>query len=157
MWALIALLGSASAQNLTVHGTVLAPVPGTYYENGIGAPAVAYDPARDLYVMLFETKIPNSGAWFDGSAFAACPPSVRVWGLGRATSNDGLTWTVDADPALMPIAGTDRGCVVAHPVMLFDGWGYSRCGASEAQRPPLSRRAAESLGARARFRQAWNG
>lgn len=102
----------AAAQDFTVHdGWLLEPVPGTFYENGIGAPTVAYDPGADEWVMYFETRFPEE-------AKPGCPSE---WGIGRATSPDGLSWTVDPDPIIEPVDDSYYGCVVAHPVTIFDG------------------------------------
>lgn len=102
----------AAAQELFVHPTwMLEPQPGTVYSNGIGSPAVAYDRATDTWTMYFETQFgPPDGECRDGR-----------WGIGRATSSDGLSWTIDEQLVLEPQPGTFYDCVVAHPDVLYDG------------------------------------
>ncbi|MCB9682852.1 MAG: hypothetical protein H6733_15400 [Alphaproteobacteria bacterium] len=111
--ALLALLTpSASAVELTIHeGWLLEPVPGTYYENGIGSPTVTYDRAHDQWVMFFETRY--------AAADAQCADGH--WGIGRAVSANGLNWTVDNNLLLEPQPGTYASCQYAHPTILFDG------------------------------------
>jgi predicted GH43/DUF377 family glycosyl hydrolase len=99
-----------------VAGWVLEPVAGTITENGIGRPSVAYVAETDEYVMIFETRLPAS--FYDPGAYPGCPDGV--WALGRATSSDGVQWSVDPDPVLMPVPGTFASCVVAHPDLVFD-------------------------------------
>lgn len=130
---------TAAAQSLTDHGTFLVePTPGTFYEKGVGAPTVAYDASQDQWVMYFETKLypsngftgvtPEGQAYLDslypggsGPDLATCVPGPGFWGIGRATSPDGLNWTVDADPVVLPEGGSAYGCFAAHPEVLFDG------------------------------------
>lgn len=108
----MALSSSAFAQDLVVHPTwMLEPVPGKIYETGIGSPAVAYDRANDLWTMFFETQF--------GPPDADC--GAGRWGIGRATSPDGLSWTIDDELVVSPTPGTYYDCVVAHPDVLFDG------------------------------------
>lgn len=114
VWTLCGLLltPTALAQELLVHpGWLLEPAPGTAYQNGIGSPAVAYDRATDTWTMYFETQFaPEDGECRAGR-----------WGIGRATSPDGLTWVIDEQLVLEPQPGTFFDCVVAHPDVLFDG------------------------------------
>jgi hypothetical protein len=85
-------------------------------ENSVGAPSVAYDFLRDQFFMVFESRILDP---VDG-ALVGCPQGV--WGLGLATSPDGLTWTVNSLPILEPVPGngTYFSCVAAHPTILFE-------------------------------------
>lgn len=110
---LLTLFGTtAGAQELTIHeGWLLEPAPGTFYANGIGSPTVAYDAARDEWVMFFETQ--------HGGADNDC--RVGRWSVGRATSSNGLDWSIDPDMVIAPTPGTYYECVVAHPTVLFDG------------------------------------
>lgn len=113
-WPLVALLAStpASAQDLTVHeGWLIEPQAGTYYENGVGSPSVAYDRAADLWVMYFETR-------YEGSV-GDCVKGR--WGIGRATSPDGLVWTVDDALRIEPQDDTFFSCQAAHPTVIYDG------------------------------------
>jgi MYXO-CTERM domain-containing protein len=89
---------------------MLEAVEGTFYENGVGAPTVAYDTNKKEWVMYFEAR-------FSGETKPGCPTE---WGLGRATSPDGLNWTVDDAPVINPIDDSFYGCVVAHPIIIFD-------------------------------------
>ena len=105
----------ATAQDFTVHDSWLIEAEaGTITENGLGAPTVAYDPGTDTWVMYFETM-------YEGPGAAAPDCLAGRWGIGRATSPDGLTWTVDPDLVITPVPGTFFGCVVAHPTVIFDG------------------------------------
>jgi hypothetical protein len=109
---MVAAASVAGAQPLTLHeGWLIEPEEGTYYENGVGSPTVAYDRASGTWVMYFETR-------FEAPS-AACP--IGRWGLGRATSPDGLAWTVDPALALAPTEDTFYGCVLAHPTVIHDG------------------------------------
>ncbi|HMV66100.1 MAG TPA: hypothetical protein PKA64_04575 [Myxococcota bacterium] len=102
----------ARAQELLVHPEwLLEPAPGTVYQSGIGSPAVAYDRGTRTWTMYFETQI--------GPEDGEC--RVGRWGIGRATSPDGLHWTIDDELVLQPEPGTFYDCVVAHPDVLFDG------------------------------------
>jgi hypothetical protein len=93
----LALSSSAFAQDLVVHPSwMLEPVPGKIYETGIGSPAVAYDRTNDLWTMFFETQF--------GPPDAEC--GFGRWGIGRATSPDGLSWTIDDDLVVSPTPGT---------------------------------------------------
>ncbi len=96
---------------------ILEPQEGTFYENGIGAPTVAYTGSE--YVMLFETKLTTDYVDALPGDYTGCG---AVWAMGRASSPDGLAWTVTGtDPVLIPEPGTDHACRVTHPVALDDG------------------------------------
>ena len=111
---LFTLLSPAAAQDLTIHPDwLIEPATGTFYANGIGSPTVAYDEAQDLWVMYFETQF--------GPVEAGGDCRQGRWGIGRATSSDGLDWTVDADLVLEPAADSFYDCVVAHPTVVYDG------------------------------------
>lgn len=112
-FALLAALGGvAHASSIQIQpGTVLQPAPGSFYENGVGAPSVAYHPGLGLFVMVFETRLPTTSA--------NCP--VGQWALGIAFSQNGVNWQVDTEPLLEPAAGTYYSCVAAQPAVLFDG------------------------------------
>ncbi len=87
-----------------------------WMENSVSSPSVAYDPIRDQFYMVFESRILDPA---DG-ALVGCPQGL--WGLGLATSPDGVTWTVDPDPIIEPVPGdgTYFSCVAAHPTILFE-------------------------------------
>ncbi len=76
-----------------------------YMVNGVGAPTVMWDQFRSRYVMFFETRLPDTDP--------EC--TVGMWGLGMATSTDGVNWTPNATALLKPVAGTYYSCVAAHP------------------------------------------
>jgi len=110
----LAAASTAFGQGLTIDSDwMIEPVPGTFYENGVGAPTVAYVPDEDLWVMLFETRFPDAGD-------CGANGNPGRWGIGRATSTDGLNWTVDADAVLEPATDSFYSCVVAHPVTIYD-------------------------------------
>ncbi|MGC6493597.1 MAG: hypothetical protein ACON5B_12230, partial [Myxococcota bacterium] len=113
--AALSFPSAAWAQNLSFleHDQwMIEPQPGTFYENGVGAPSVAFDEANNQWVMYFETRFPEPTDTCIG---------VGQWGIGRATSPDGLSWTVDDEPVITNQLGSYYGCVVAHPNVLFDG------------------------------------
>jgi hypothetical protein len=115
-WTAVALPGVAAAQDLTVHAQwMVEPVADTYYASGVGSPTVAYDKKADLWVMYFETQFGPADA-----PGGTCDEGQ--WGLGRATSTDGLHWVVDADGLrISPEPGSYYSCVAAHPKVIYDG------------------------------------
>lgn len=103
---LSALTQLALAQSFSIHdATMLEPVPGTWYEAGMGSPSVVYRKQHDDYVMFFETMLAPPDA--------SCKQGF--WGVGVAVSDDGRSWTVAPSPLMQPQAGTFRSCVIAHP------------------------------------------
>jgi hypothetical protein len=86
----------------------------------VGRPAVAWDPEARRYVMLLETQLAER--FYDPTEFPDCP--WGVWGLVRATSEDGIHWELDPEPVVVPDAGTDHSCVLAHPSVIFDGQSW---------------------------------
>jgi hypothetical protein len=78
--------------------------------NGAGAPVVFRD-ARGEYKMIYETRLPQTDS--------RCP--VGIWGLGVATSPDGINWTPDDDILLAPNPGDGSyySCVAAHPTVSY--------------------------------------
>ena len=81
---------------------------------GVGAPSVEYDGGSDTFVLYFESPAPAT------EVPAGCANSYRI---GRATSVDGVNWTVDPDPVLGPdaVEGSARACSVAQPAVAYDG------------------------------------
>jgi hypothetical protein len=81
----------------------------------LGAFAVAYSPIQDKYVLLFSSRVSggNTGSYSD---------CTDVFALGRAESDDGLTWTVDSSWALFPNAasGSFYHCEAVQPTLMFD-------------------------------------
>jgi hypothetical protein len=95
-----------------VGSPVLEPDPAiTFMSQSIGAPSVVYDTIRGRFFMVFETRTPTVDA--------RCPQGV--WGIGAATSTDGINWTPFATPILEPTPGNGRfySCVAAHPSAMF--------------------------------------
>lgn len=124
------------AQEFTLHdGFVLSAEEGTWRERGVAKPSVAYDATAEQYVMYFTARYPE---WFieaQPGDYSDC--SAGVYGIGRATSPDGINWTPDpADgPVVAPEPGTYRACHVAHPTIIKDGatwrmWFKSEQGAN---------------------------
>lgn len=82
-----------------------------YMVNGVGSPAVAWDPNLARYLMVFEVKLPATDP--------LCP--VGMWGLGLAYSSSPTTgWTTGTTPLLEPAAGTYYACVAANPSVMYN-------------------------------------
>lgn len=110
----------ALAQSFTiVDDGIVVPLgaPGDYHEFNVGSPTVTYDPDEDEFVMFFEYR----GAW--GSPSRCASGAGTEWGIGRATSDDGVVWTVDPTAALHPTAGTFWECAAVHPNVVYEGPG----------------------------------
>ena len=118
---LLALLApSASAQSFTLtDGGIVVPrgAEGTYYEHNVGSPNVTYNPDDDEFVMFFEYR----GAW--GTPSRCNDAAGTEWGIGRATSPDGVTWTVDDEPTLHPEVGTFWECAAVQPTVVYEAPG----------------------------------
>lgn len=81
-----------------------------YMVNGTGAPSVTYDTDLNRYIMAFEVRLPSTDP--------NCP--VGMWGIGVATSNDGVTnWTTHTDVVIGPNPGSYYACVAAHPSIAY--------------------------------------
>ena len=80
-----------------------------YMLMGVGAPSVAYDPDLERYLMVFEVQLSDPDE--------SCP--VGRWGLGMATSEDGVAWTAEPSPILEPREDSYYSCVAAHPSAVF--------------------------------------
>lgn len=94
-------------------GFVLTAPPSGNFAAGIGAPTVDYDVATGTYAMYFESPTPTIPA--------ECSTSYAI---GRATSPDGVHWTIDADPVIAPDLGTPGSpfhCVASQPAVVYDG------------------------------------
>jgi MYXO-CTERM domain-containing protein len=89
---------------------VTAPESGTF-ARGVNAPTVAWDGAQ--YVMYFESL----------SAVEDTPADcANSYAIGRATSPDGLAWTIDEAPVLAPDQEdvvSVYSCSVAQPAVVF--------------------------------------
>jgi hypothetical protein len=102
----------AVAQTFDVpYGRVVNPAANPLTLNGIGAPTVAWDPDDQLYVMFFETQTDT----------ATTPPCRNgKWGIGAASSPDGITWTIWDDLVVPPTPSSQFACVAAHPAVVYD-------------------------------------
>lgn len=94
-------------------GIVLQPPADGPFAGGINAPTVDYLIRNREYSMYFESPsltIPSGCQTF--------------YSIGRATSPDGVTWTVDDAPVLEPDyanTGSNSACAVSQPAIVFDG------------------------------------
>lgn len=110
------LAAPANAQALSwqfVAGAVLSPNPGDpFVANSIGSPTVVYDSLRGRLLMQFETVT--------SATDPNCP--AGIYGIGGATSTDGISWTYFPGVSLSPTpgSGTYWQCVTAHPTNLFN-------------------------------------
>ena len=116
MFALL-LTSSLAHAALTLYddGTILtAASAGGSFTGGVNAPTVEWDGPHRKFVMYFES--PQSS----GSIPSDCATGYVI---GRATSNDGINFTVDASPVLGldATAGSNRHCGVSQPAVVFDG------------------------------------
>lgn len=109
MWYSSLALASVFDHDL---GRVLDPAGHPLTAAGVGAPTVAWDPDDELFVLFFETQV---------DASVAAPCSNGRWGIGAASSPDGVTWTVWDDLVVAPTPGTPYACVAAHPAVVYDG------------------------------------
>lgn len=111
----ILALATASAQTWQTEQYPVIPAdPGTITENGIGSPTVVWDPDQDLFVMFFETQL--------GPPTVDC--NAGEWGIGAASSANGIDWDVWPFPVISPTPGTPYACVAAHPTVVLDGGVY---------------------------------
>lgn len=95
-------------------GYVLTAEADEIYAGGVGAPTVDYDPYAGEFVMFFESPL-VSGYPSD------CDNAYRI---GRATSPNGRTWTVDPASTIEPDLGDSTDpvhCVASQPAVVFDG------------------------------------
>lgn len=141
---LLALALAATAQDLTVYSDeagpidiIAAPAEATddqLFFRGMGAPTILHDGTQ--FVLYFETQLQPAAFDLLGVDVSACG-NARVWGIGRATSPDGLDWTVDSNLILEPRgAGHFDACVIAQPEVLFDGETYHLWYKAEQERTP---------------------
>ncbi len=105
-------LGTPVLPTLEDQGFILEADEDGLFQQGINSPTIGYDPDRGLWHLYFESPIPDEDV-ADG-----CEKGTRI---GHATSSDGLTWSLSKDAALEPVPGTDYGCGVAHPSVVYDG------------------------------------
>lgn len=87
-----------------------APTTGPF-AGGVNAPTIDIDEHTGTYVMYFES--------------VTAPVStdcVSSYVIGRATSPDGVSWTIDEAPVLSPDLESDTArCVVSQPAVVYDG------------------------------------
>jgi hypothetical protein len=109
----IIVASTASAQSVFDEdfGRVIDPASSPVTANGIGAPTVAWDPNDETFVMFFETRV--------GAATPQCP--AGTWGIGAASSADGVNWDIWDQLVVTPTAGTPYACVAAHPATVWEG------------------------------------
>jgi hypothetical protein len=88
-----------------------APEDGPF-ASGVNAPTVDWDGQKQRYVMFFESPL---------SASELATGCRTGWRIGRATSEDGLTWDIDPDPMIEPEAGTRWSCAASQPAVVRDG------------------------------------
>lgn len=91
---------------------LVAPATGNFAA-GFGAPSVDYDVATGTWAMYFEAPVPTLP-----------PECTTAYSIGRATSADGINWTIDAEPVLGPDLGTPGSpfhCVASQPAVVYDG------------------------------------
>ncbi len=111
---LLAALALA-APTYTDHGPVLSAPGSGPFAGGVNAPAVEWDGAAGLYVMFFESPAASADVPDD------CYSYYR---LGRATSPDGSTWTIDDSFVLEPDHADESGtyrCAATQPALAYDG------------------------------------
>ncbi len=110
MIALVIALGHAAEPVFNDRGIVLAAPNIGPYAGGISAPTVVFDGKG--YVMYFET--PRA---------ATTPDCADGFAIGRATSNNGRNWVLDAAEILGPAIDPDAmdRCGVSQPAVVFDG------------------------------------
>ncbi|NCG19637.1 MAG: hypothetical protein GWP91_11575 [Rhodobacterales bacterium] len=108
---LLSALSTALTGALQLHASpLIEAVPGTFYENGVGAPSVVWDEEQERYLMLFETPL--------DAVSTDCP--LGMWGLGAAWSSDGQSWEVWPELILEPGGYDYNACAVAHPATLLE-------------------------------------
>lgn len=108
---LYALSAAQAAPAFFDQGFVLkAPSTGAF-AGGVNAPTIDIDNATSTYVMYFESPVA-----------AVSSDCVSSYVIGRATSPDGLVWTIGDTPVLSPDSTSDTSrCVVSQPSIVYDG------------------------------------
>lgn len=87
-----------------------APASGAF-AGGVNAPTIDIDNATGTYVMYFESPVD-----------AVSSDCANSYVIGRATSPDGLVWTIGDTPVLSPDPASDASrCVVSQPAIVYDG------------------------------------
>lgn len=104
---------AAAEPAFTDQGFVLVGPESGSFAGGISAPTVDVDEATGLYSLYFESQQATAAEGCSGS-----------WLIGRATSTDGRSWTLDEVPILEPDAsdpGSNTWCSVSQPAVVYDG------------------------------------
>jgi hypothetical protein len=83
--------------------------------NGAGAPTVFWDSFHSQYVMIYESRLPETDP--------NC--TVGKWGLGVAFSDDGVDWDPRTTRLLNPLTNSFYECVVAQPTAFQVLTGYA--------------------------------
>lgn len=101
----------------------------SWLARGTGSPTVTYDPSGEQWIMLFEARFTEDYLDTTGQDWSACQPRPDgprvVWGIGRATSADGIDdWVIDAEPLILPEPGTWRSCSTSHPFVVRTNDGF---------------------------------
>lgn len=115
MGMLLTSLAALAADPFVDAGFILSPPDSGAWMGGLGAPSVEYDPVNRVYLMFFESPAPDEEVPED------CANSYRI---GRAISEDGLSWVVDEEPVVTPELGVEtslRACSVSQPGVVYDG------------------------------------
>lgn len=114
-----------------------ADVP-SWSDRGFGNPSVVWDADASEWVMFFEVRFAQDalgdatlGLDNDYSGCTVPNGNQIVWGVGRATSADGLEWSLHTDdagdtvPVFVPPGGGDAdiNCQVAQPDVALDADG----------------------------------
>ncbi len=113
MLALLTLALAAPAYD--DHGLVLVPPETGPFLGGINAPSVEWDGAAEQFVMYFESA---------ASTLEVPEDCYSYYRIGRATSPDGQSWTIDESFSFEPDHASDAGsyrCAATQPAVLFDG------------------------------------
>jgi len=114
--SLALLAGPALAQQPSdwdIHPSVLLTGADVPWGETIGSPTVVFNTRNNQYYMFFESRITATDP--------ECP--AGLWGIGSATSADGITWSVRSTPVIAPDPNsanpTFHSCVAAHPGAIY--------------------------------------
>jgi hypothetical protein len=109
-------MATAQAQSpgdWTIDPSILLTGTDVPYGETIGSPTVVYNTRDSQYYMFFETRL--------SATDPECP--AGLWGIGTATSADGLSWTVRNNITIAPAPNaatpTFHSCVAAHPGAIY--------------------------------------
>lgn len=111
--AALFLSAAASAQTFTPQGTVIDASSAPFATNGVGSAATVWDIEQQRFIMFFETRLTD--------ATASCP--AGQWGIGVASSEDGVAWDTYPTLAVAPTPGTFHSCYAVQPAVVKDDFG----------------------------------